>query len=106
LLAACPYFATERWESLSTVESNSSPERFDLLVILGGTGYIHWSGSPPLIYEPGQCWFIPASLGTFSLQAEVKSVLIRTYVPDLVNLTDELDRSGVLSAFVSQFVFS
>lgn len=81
LLAACRYFAAERCEFLSTMQSESRFESFELFMVLAGTGYIHWLGSP-LLYKPGECWFIPASLGHFSLQPEQRAAIIRSYVPD------------------------
>jgi mannose-6-phosphate isomerase len=79
LLTTCPYFTAERWEFLATVQFESSFDHFELLVPVAGTGYIHWQGTP-LQYRSGQCWFIPASLGHFSLQPEEKSAVIKAYV--------------------------
>jgi mannose-6-phosphate isomerase len=97
LLAACLYFATERWEFRATVQSKSNLARFELFVVLAGTGYIHWKGSP-MLYGRGQCWLIPATLGQFSLQPEQSTTVLRTYVPDLSDLAAELQASGVSGA--------
>jgi mannose-6-phosphate isomerase len=105
LLAACSYFATERWEFVASVQSESMHECFELLVILNGTGYIHWQGSP-LPYQRGQCWFIPASLGKFSLQPEQSTSVIRTYVPDLTRLRAELRQSAIPETWLTQTIFS
>lgn len=105
LLAASPYFATERWEFLASVPSESCLERFELLVVLAGAGYIHWNGSP-LMYKLGECWLLPASLGRFSLQPEQKSALIRTYVPDLASLGADLRKSGVVQEELARTVFA
>lgn len=105
LLAACRYFATERWEFVATVESESMHDCFELLVILNGTGYIHWQGSP-LPYQRGQCWFIPASLGEFSLQPEQSSGVIRSYVPDLAHLRSELRQCAIPETWLAQTIFS
>jgi mannose-6-phosphate isomerase len=104
LLAACSYFATERWEFRATVPTQSTPKHFDLFVILAGTGTIHWQGSP-LPYSLGHCWLIPASLGGFSLQPEQSSTLIRTYVPDLAGLRAELQQTGISQAQLGQAIF-
>jgi len=64
-------------EFRATVQAESQRERFELFVILDGTGHIHWQGAP-LAYQRGQCWFIPASLGNFSVQPERSTSLIRT----------------------------
>ncbi len=105
LLAACPYFATERWEFRATVQSESIRARFELFVVLAGTGYIHWKGSP-ILYGRGQCWLVPASLGPFSLQAEQSTTVLRTYVPDLSELAAELQTSGVSEAQLAHTVFA
>jgi mannose-6-phosphate isomerase len=105
LLAACPYFATERWEFLATVQAESQRECFDLFVILNGTGHIHWQGAP-LPYQTGQCWFIPASLGEFSLQPELSASVIRTYVPDLPRLHAELRQAAIPETLLAQTVFA
>lgn len=104
LLAACPYFATERWDLLATIQSNTSRERFEILAILDGTGYVHWSGSP-ILYRRGECWMIPASLGNYSLQPEQRSVIVRTFVPDLTQLTADLRKSNISEAEISRCVF-
>ena len=92
LLAACRYFAAERWELLASTRGNSRRECFDVLIILEGAGTIHWNGSP-IFYERGQCWFVPACLGAFSLQPEQKSTVLRAYVPDVGKLAEELRKS-------------
>jgi len=105
LLVACSYFATERWEFRATVQSQSVLENFELFVILAGSGYIHWQGSPAA-YQAGQCWLIPAALGKFSLQSEQSTSVIRTWVPDLENLRAELRRAGVSEAQLAQTIFA
>lgn len=104
-LAACRYFATERWEFRATVQTETIADRFELFIVLEGAGYIHWQGSP-LSYSRGQCWLVPASLGRFSLQPEQSSSVIRTYVPDLVDLCVGLRIAGVSDAQFAQAVFS
>ena len=105
LLSACSYFAAERWEFRATVPLESTSENFDLLVILDGTGYIHWQGAP-LPYKRGQCWFIPASLGKFSLRSEQSTAVIRTYVPDLPRLCAELREAAIPETLLAQTVFA
>ena len=105
LLAACRYFAAERWEFRATVQTESARERFELFIILAGSGYIHWRGEP-MMYGQGQYWLIPASLGRFSLQPEQCTFALRTYVPDLVDLAAELNKSGFSGAQVSGVVFA
>jgi mannose-6-phosphate isomerase len=105
LLAACSYFATERWEFHATVQAESRHDHFELFVVLDGTGHIQWQGAP-LPYQRGQCWFIPASLGKFSLQPEQSTSAIRTYVPDLPRLRAELRQAAIPETQLAQTVFA
>lgn len=105
LLAGCSYFAAERWEFRATVNADSLRKSFELLAVLDGTGHIHWQGKP-LEYRLGQCWFIPASLGTFSLQPEKGTAVIRAYVPNLRKLQAELRRARVSESQLAQTVFA
>jgi mannose-6-phosphate isomerase len=105
LLAACSYFATERWEFRATVEAESRNDCFELFVILNGSGHLHWQG-PPLPYERGQCWLIPASLGKFSLQPEESTSVIRTYLPNLSRLYSELRQAAIPETWLAQTVFA
>jgi mannose-6-phosphate isomerase len=105
LLAACSYFATERWEFRATVQTESRHDCFELFVILNGTGHIHWQGAP-LAYERGQCWLIPAALGKFSLQPEQSTSAIRTYVPNLPRLCAELRQAAIPETWLAQTVFA
>jgi mannose-6-phosphate isomerase len=105
LLAACSYFAAERWEFRVMVQVQSVNENFELWVILDGSGQIHWQGAP-LAYQRGQCWFIPASLGKFSLQPEQSTSVIRTYVPDLPRLRAKLRQAAIPETRLAQTVFA
>jgi mannose-6-phosphate isomerase len=105
LLAACRYFATERWEFRTTVQTETSTDSFEIFVVLEGAGSIHWQGAP-LTYSRGQCWLLPASLGRFSLQPEQSTSLIKTYVPDLADLCSNLRKAGVGDTQLAQAVFS
>jgi mannose-6-phosphate isomerase len=93
-LAACPYFATEIWEFSGTVDATTSPDRFELLVLLDGLGRIRW-GSESMPYGRGEAWLLPAALGGYQLIAQSSTKLLRTYVPDLQQLSRELAENGV-----------
>jgi mannose-6-phosphate isomerase len=99
-LAACEYFATERWEFGERIECVTSREHFDVLVFLEGNGSIRWAESrgtnePASAtqhhhpYGPAQVWLLPASLGKYELfpesqkpDAAPRTSLLRTYVPN------------------------
>jgi mannose-6-phosphate isomerase len=103
-LAACPYFATERWEFSSDFVSTSAPAHFEILVILSGSGVLQWQDGEQR-YQSGECWLIPASLGRFGLKPKENSSLIRTYVPDLPALRDELRLEGIAETRLATVLF-
>jgi mannose-6-phosphate isomerase len=104
LLAACRYFATERAEYSGLCDCSTNKSRFELLVVLGGSGQIRWTGGEAT-YAPGQCWFIPANLDVFVIQPLHESSIIRTYVPDLVPAKKRWQDSGISADALSHTVF-
>jgi mannose-6-phosphate isomerase len=104
LLAACRYFATERWKNFGTLETHSVADHFDLFVVLTGRGDFTWGGGKAT-YQPGHCWFIPASLGPFVLHPEEPTKILRTYVPDLVALRASLKQEGHSEREIAKTVF-
>jgi mannose-6-phosphate isomerase len=93
-LAACPYFAAEIWEFAAAIQVTTHPDRFELLVPLEGHGRIHWR-SESMPYSPGEAWMLPAALGEYQLTAQSPTKLLRTYVPDLEQLSRELAVKGL-----------
>jgi mannose-6-phosphate isomerase len=93
LLAACRYFATERWEVTSPVSVTMDHEHFDLFVMLAGRGVLQ---TPDFAFpcEPGECWFLPASLKEYSFKTNEPAKFIRTYVPNLPALREEVGSVG------------
>jgi mannose-6-phosphate isomerase len=104
LLAACRYFATERWKNFATIEALPDAGHFDLFVILTGSGDLIWDGGVAE-YQPGHCWFIPASLGQLTLHAKEPTKLLRTYVPDLAALRAALKPDGPYVQTIGKTVF-
>ena len=104
LLAACRYFATERWKCYAKCEIPVDPERFELIVILDGAGSLAWPDSAAR-YRRGECWLVPASQAYIDVLPESPTSLIRTYVPDLPRLRTELHGSGISAGALAQVVF-
>jgi len=104
LLAACKYFATERWKLTTDAEVTSSPEHFDLYVILSGRGEFSWNGNTAR-YECGECWLIPSSLHKFAVNPAEPTKLLRTYVPDLQTLRDRLKQENYSWREIEKTVF-
>jgi len=86
-LAACEYFATERWAFSERIECVTTREHFDVLIFLEGNGSIRW-GENHETYAAAQVWIIPAALGKYELHPNAENTaqpsatsLLRTHVP-------------------------
>jgi mannose-6-phosphate isomerase len=103
-LAACPYFATERWRFLDPIELASSEDHFDLLIFLAGRGEIV-VGEDRRESQHGEAWFVPAKFPGFRLAPTTDVTLLRTYVPDIDTLARSLLREGATRDQLSGFLF-
>jgi len=83
LCAACRYFATEKWELLGRVNRATTNERFELFIILDGSGRIEVPSQPARNYSRAEAWFFPAGLGAFQITPTQPTTLLRTFVPDI-----------------------
>jgi mannose-6-phosphate isomerase len=103
LLAACPFFATERWDCNRTTPIEGDPAEFQLIVILKGDGMIYdsESGHP---FRPGQAWFLPASLDVALLQPNNPTAFLRVTVPDVKQLIEQLKNQGFDAEAISRVV--
>jgi len=104
LLAACRYFATERWECSAKCQITVAPERFELIVILEGAGTLAWQECAAR-YHRGECWLLPASQSHIGVLPETLTSVIRTYVPDIPAMKMELHRDGISAAALAEVVF-
>ena len=104
-LAACRYFATERWDFSERVTATTSPERFELLISISGRGRIETDASSAA-YGPAEAWLLPATLGSYRLVPESPTSLLRTFVPDLDRYAIELASLGLDAAAVFRVVHS
>ena len=103
-LAACRYFATEKWEFDERIGGVTSRSSFELLVVLSGAGRIEWGGDSEE-YARAQVWFLPAALGAYQLDPGQPTALLRTYVPDLDALVQRLGDLKISPEQWSRFVF-
>jgi mannose-6-phosphate isomerase-like protein (cupin superfamily) len=69
------------------------PQHFDLVVVLSGSGVLQTRdfGFP---CEQGECWFLPANLNQYLFQTREPATFIRTYVPNIPVLREELRRAA------------
>jgi mannose-6-phosphate isomerase class I len=92
--AACPYFATERWEFRERIDAATSPEQFELLIFLAGAGRIEFFGGSEA-FAPAQVWLLPAALGDYHLAPNSETTLLRAYVPDLSTLIQRFSEEHI-----------
>jgi mannose-6-phosphate isomerase len=88
-LVACRYFATEKWEFAARLSAVTSPEQFELLIVISGRGRIEWNGEPAA-YAPAEVWLLPAALGAYRLAPDSATTILRTYLPNLQALSNQL----------------
>jgi len=104
-IAACRYFATERWDFSARIGAVTSRERFELLIFIEGSGYIE-CGHERLEYGKAQVWLMPAALGAFQLTPHGRTSLLRTYVPDILqDFVARLEEQGVGEDAWTRIVF-
>jgi mannose-6-phosphate isomerase len=103
LLAACPFFATELWEASEYFTIPVTRSHFDVIVLLSGRGVLR-SKDFAFPIEQGECWLLPANLEDCHVVPIETTKMIRTYVPDLPVLLEEL-RRGSRPASVDNTVF-
>jgi mannose-6-phosphate isomerase len=101
LLAACEFFATERWDCNRTTPIESDPGEFQIFAILEGTGEFY-DGEQAYRYRPGEAWFFPANLPTTLLQPHGKSSVLRVTVPDTTALRRQLLNQGFEDQAISR----
>jgi len=104
-IVACHYFATERWEFSARIGAVTSRERFELLIIIEGSGQIEF-GHDRIEYGPAQAWLMPAALGAYQLTPQGRTSLLRTYVPDIQrDFVARLEEQRVSKESWSRIVF-
>lgn len=104
LLAACRYFAAERWEFPHPGEIPLSCAHFDLYIIVAGSGHFEWPEGDGA-YQRGEAWFLPAAEGFIQVLPDERTSLICAYVPDLAELRAELRGEAFSESEVAQVVF-
>ncbi len=103
LLAACEFFATERWDCDRTTPIEGDNSEFQLIIILSGRGELHDAESS-FPYVPGQAWFLPAALPITLLHPREATSLLRVTVPDKDSLFQQLQRQGFEPQAISRIL--
>ena len=105
LLAACEFFATERWDCDRTTPIECDPTEFQLLVILSGSGALYDADSS-YTFVAGQAWFMPANLTLALLQPKEPTSILRITVPDKYELNAQLLRMGFEQEAISRVLIA
>ena len=102
---ACRFFAVEKWEFAEPSGLATSPEHFELLIILEGRGSIQWGGES-VEFAPAQTWLLPAALGAYQLTPRKSTSALRAYVPvPFDGFARKLAAEGVSESDVSRLVY-
>lgn len=89
LLASCDYFAAERLEWSGALQVATDRTRFELLVILAGSGRL--ADEP---YEPGTAFLIPAEAAGFEIETDEPTTAVRAYPPERSRLDAEVEAAA------------
>ena len=96
LLAACPYFVTERWELAAHAlgdekqqqvlrrfasQDDSAGKRPELWIVLEGAAQFEAGGSSLTIHA-GEVVILPSDVASFRIHPLSRSIFLRTYPPD------------------------
>lgn len=79
-IAQSPYFKVEKGAVDGEWPLHTTPDSFVILVVCEGSGSLGWpdsDGSIPV--KPGDCFLLPASLGSYSLEGSF--TVLRSYLP-------------------------
>ena len=101
LLAACRYFATERWDCCKTTFLESDPEHFQLFIILEGDGKFY-DTDVVFDYRVGETWLLPAMLPVMMLQPRHRTSLLRVFLPSMESYRRQLQNQGFDEASMSR----
>lgn len=80
-LAECPYFVVEKGIVTERWELSTSPDSFTILVVCEGAGTLEWAHaeSDKIELKAGQCYLLPANLGSYTLDGN--TTVLRSYLP-------------------------
>jgi mannose-6-phosphate isomerase len=105
LLAACKYFAVERWVVSAPLHWRSDAERFRLFVVLSGFGKFEWEEGFS-DFHIGECWLFPQNLRQFSVLPDERTTLLHVDIPCLPALEEDLKLLGHQESAISRTVFT
>lgn len=75
-LASCEYFNVDKFNIYGTLEFSTNAESFNSILCLDGNGYIEFSNEK-FELKKGDSYFIPANIGTYSINGNVEIIISR-----------------------------
>ncbi|OXM17251.1 type I phosphomannose isomerase catalytic subunit [Paenibacillus herberti] len=78
-IAESPYFVVDKGVVRGPWELSTSADSFVILVVAEGSGSISWGEGESQSVKAGECFLLPATLGSYSLGGEM--TVIRSLVP-------------------------
>jgi mannose-6-phosphate isomerase len=82
LLAACPYFVTERW-SIETLRECNASGHVEVWIVIEGAAQIE-AGDARERIKAGEAVIVPASVESLRIRPAPRCTLLRSYPPDWV----------------------
>ena len=104
-LAACRYFAVEKWEFDGWANENTNPMCFELIIVLKGSGQVRWEDGESS-YAAGETWLLPASMGKFkSYTTRGGTEILRVNIPEIGGFERMIAAKGYPEAMRRRFIF-
>jgi mannose-6-phosphate isomerase len=80
-----PYYSLELYDVYEKIKENANDEKFFIFLCIEGNGVINYTNENNILdsckLDKGQSVFIPANLGKFTIEGNLK--LLKTYIPDI-----------------------
>jgi len=118
LLVACPHFAVERIEYSEPVSYAPDPERAHLLMFTAGEGRLETSATQgegsvsdtgdsagEHAYRAADAYLIPADAPEFTLVPDSATTIIRSYLPNVADLQQQLEAAGAVPDQIRRLLF-
>lgn len=103
---ACPYFAVEELTLRKIASFTAPPARVEAFAVIAGEGRVETS-SGWYAYRTGDVWLVPPATRDYRLVPEIKSRLLKFYVPNLKeDFLKPLLASGAAENAVKKIVFA
>jgi mannose-6-phosphate isomerase len=104
-LAACRYFAVEKWVFDGWANENTDEKCFELITVLKGNGDIRWDDRE-CSYAAGETWLVPASLAKYMFCTTMGgSETVRIYMPEIAAFERMIAAKGYPEAMRRRFIF-